>query len=334
MPTTRVKIGLAIEFRNDDQTRSCHDAYLEQLDAVEWADRAGFHYIWFGEHHFAPAAYIPAPLLFATAIALRTRRIRICNGVLLLPLYQPARLAEEAAVVDVLSDGRFELGVGLGWREQEYEALGVSMARRGERADEALEVIHSLWRDDKVTFEGKHFNMHDVTLSPRPVQHPRPRIWIGGSTAAAARRAALYGDGIVATGLTAQLHTIYRTELEKQNKNPDEGLMWNSFRWLIVSETPEATFRQVAPLVADWVNYYVDWGNTAMPRVARLEDLHDPLHNFRVLSPQQAVEYISEYLAAVPCHGITINLAPPGYPIERAKDHAALFLDKVAPHLG
>jgi len=139
---------------------------------------------------------------------------------------------------------------------------------------------------------------------------------------------------MVATGLTAQLYGMYRAELEKENRHPDEGLMWNSFRWLIVSDTPEATFKQVAPHVADWVNYYVDWGNTAMPRVARLDDLHDPVHSFRVLSPQQAVEYIGEYLDAVPCHGITINLVPPTYPIERAKDHAALFLDKVVPQLG
>jgi probable F420-dependent oxidoreductase len=333
MPSTQLKIGLAIEFRNEDPARSFHDVYLEQLDAVEWAEGAGFDYIWFGEHHFSPTGYVPAPLLFATAIALRTRRIRICNAVLLLPLYQPARLAEEGAVVDVLSDGRFELGVGLGWREQEYEALGVSMAGRGERADEALEVIHRLWGGDNVTFEGEHFSMHDITLSPRPVQHPRPRIWIGGLTAAAARRAARYGDGLAVTGGTARLDAIYRAELEKQNKNPDEGLMWNSFRWFFVSETPEATFRQVAPYVADWVNYYVDWGITAWPRVTRLEELHDPVHHFRVLSPQQAVDYISEYLAAVPCHGITINLQPPRYPIERAKEHAALFLDKVVPHL-
>jgi alkanesulfonate monooxygenase SsuD/methylene tetrahydromethanopterin reductase-like flavin-dependent oxidoreductase (luciferase family) len=115
----------------------------------------------------------------------------------ILPLYDPVRVAEDGAVLDLLSNGRRDFGVGLGYRPAEYAGYGLEIKRKGARADEALEIICRLWQGETVSFQGQHFAIARATLSPRPVQRPHPPIWVGGFSTAAARRAARYGDGYI-----------------------------------------------------------------------------------------------------------------------------------------
>jgi probable F420-dependent oxidoreductase len=159
----------------------------------ERAEAAGFDSVWLGEHHNSVLLY-PAPLVGLAAIAGRTRRVRLGTGVLLLPLYHPLAVAEEAAMVDVISCGRLILGVGAGYAPEEFAAFGVSMKERGSRLDEAVPLIHRLWSEDAVSHEGRHYRIGNATLRPRPVQRPRPPIWFAGWVEAALRRAGRLGD--------------------------------------------------------------------------------------------------------------------------------------------
>src|SRR5712691_5253512 len=140
------------------------------------AEAAGFESIWLGEHHNNPVLS-PAPLLRLAAIAARTRSVRLGTGVLLLPLYHPLAMAEEAATVDVISGGRLILGLGVGYAPEEFAAFGVPLKERGSRMDEAVALIHRLWSEEKVTHDGRHFHLANATVAPRPVQKPRPPIW-------------------------------------------------------------------------------------------------------------------------------------------------------------
>ncbi|HEX2172815.1 MAG TPA: LLM class flavin-dependent oxidoreductase, partial [Dehalococcoidia bacterium] len=122
--------------------------YGESIDQAELADELGYDSVWTTEHHFLEDAYLPSPLIASAAIAARTRQIRIAQGILLLPLYtHPVRLAEDAAVVDVISRGRLILGVGLGYREYEYAGLGLSMRQRRSLMEEGLEVVRRCWTE-------------------------------------------------------------------------------------------------------------------------------------------------------------------------------------------
>ena len=159
----------------------------------ERAEAAGFDSVWLGEHHNSTLLY-PAPLVGLAAIAARTRRVRLGTGVLLLPLYHPLAVAEEAAMVDVVSRGRLILGVGAGYAPEEFTAFGVSMKERGSRLDEAVPLIHRLWSEDAVSHAGRHYRIGSATLRPRPVQRPRPPIWFAGWVEAALRRAGRLGD--------------------------------------------------------------------------------------------------------------------------------------------
>jgi alkanesulfonate monooxygenase SsuD/methylene tetrahydromethanopterin reductase-like flavin-dependent oxidoreductase (luciferase family) len=139
---------------------------------------AGFDSIWLGEHHNNPVLY-PAPLIGLAAVASRTRRIRLGTGVLLLPLYHPMMVAEEGAMVDVISGGRLILGVGAGYAPEEFAAFGQSLKERGSRMEESASLLHRLWTETNVTHHGKNYRVDDATVAPRPVQQPRPPIWFG-----------------------------------------------------------------------------------------------------------------------------------------------------------
>ena len=167
--------------------------FEETIRECEEAEAAGFDSVWLGEHHNSPLLY-PTPLLGLAAIASRTRRLGLGTAVLLLPLYHPLRVAEEAAMVDVISGGRLIFGVGVGYAPEEFAAFGVPLQERGSRMDEAVPLIKRLWSEETVTHHGTHYQVTNATVRPRPVQRPRPPLWFAGWVPPAIRRAARLGD--------------------------------------------------------------------------------------------------------------------------------------------
>jgi probable F420-dependent oxidoreductase len=135
-------------------------------------------------------------LIALSVAAGATEKIKLMSSIVLLPLYNPVMLAKQTAVLDVTSDGRYHMGVGIGGEfPKEFEACGVPVKQRGSRSNEALELIRKLWTEKNVTFEGRYTRFSGVTLEPAPVQKPHPPIWVAGRKEPAMRRAATYGDG-------------------------------------------------------------------------------------------------------------------------------------------
>ena len=178
------------------------------------ADDLGFATLWCGEHVIMvddPVSRYPYsadgeiavpadadwldPLLALTFAAAHSRRITLATGVLLLPEHNPLLIAKQAATLDVLSGGRFALGVGVGWSADEFAALGVPFARRGARADEYIAAIRTLWAHDLATFRGEFTRFESVRINPRPVRDRRVPVIVGGATIAAFRRVAALADG-------------------------------------------------------------------------------------------------------------------------------------------
>jgi probable F420-dependent oxidoreductase len=174
---------------------------MSSTGVVDIADRArrleqlGFDYVGVGEH---VAFRVPTmnPFVALAAAGAVTERIRLLTSVNLTPIYPPALLAKMAAALDVVSDGRLVLGVGIGGEiPADLESCGVPLAERGARATEALSIVRRLWTEDDVTVEGRFTRFSDVTLDLKPVSQPHPPIWVSGRTEAAMRRAAHLGDG-------------------------------------------------------------------------------------------------------------------------------------------
>lgn len=172
---------------------------LRRLDSVAEdalnAENLGYEFIATGEHVFFYGP-IGNGLISLAAAAGATRHIKLISAITLVPLYPPALLAKQVAALDVVSGGRFNLGVGVGGEfAKEFAACGIPVSERGARTNEALEIMTRLWTEDEVTFAGRFTNLPGVSLDPKPVQKPYPPVWISGRSDAAMRRCAKYGSG-------------------------------------------------------------------------------------------------------------------------------------------
>lgn len=176
------------------------EGYWDIAQLARKAEELGFDRVTMGEH--VMDGNPPRPTLMnipaMAAAAGATRDLRVLTGIVIAPLYHPVMLAKLAATVDLVSNGRLDLGIGIsGQRDSqvEFEALDIPVGTRGRRTDEIMQVLKRLWTEEHVTHRGRFFNFDDVTLLPRPVQQPHPPMWVAGRSEAAMRRAAVLGDG-------------------------------------------------------------------------------------------------------------------------------------------
>lgn len=187
----RFGYGLITCQRYPGDPRTDADLYQEALLLAAEAEHLGFDSVWTSEHHFSDDAYMPSLLPVSAAIAARTERVDIGTGLVLAPLYPPLRLAEDSATVDLISNGRFVLGLGLGWLDWEFEALGASMSERVKRTVEVIETCRQAWGEGLVEGAG-------VAVTPKPPRAGGPPIFIGAHVEPAIRRAARLADGWMA----------------------------------------------------------------------------------------------------------------------------------------
>ncbi len=188
------------------------------------AEAAGFHGFGFTDHPAPSQRWLEAgghdaldPFVAMGFAAARTTMLRLIPNIVVLPYRNPFVVAKAGATLDLLSDGRFTLAVGVGYLKREFTALGVEFDERAVLFEEALEVIRAIWTADDISYDGRHFSAKGITAHPRPVTKPHPPIWIGGNTAAARQRVVTYGDGwcpfpappmLAATARTASLDSV------------------------------------------------------------------------------------------------------------------------------
>ena len=177
------EFGIFHEFpRGAEQTDA--EAFAESFAQIDAAERWRLDGIWLAELHFVPERSVAsAPLLIASAIAMRTRHVRIGIAVQVLPLCHPLRLAEEVATLDHITNGRVIFGVGRSGFPRTYEAYGVPYEESRERFAEVLEILKRSWSDDRFSFEGRFHKFHNITIVPRPLQKPYPPLRIAATSA-------------------------------------------------------------------------------------------------------------------------------------------------------
>jgi probable F420-dependent oxidoreductase len=219
-------------------------AFPEMLTHLaQSAERVGVESMWTVEHVVIPVGYkstypydpsgkipapdqlpLPDPLVALAYAAAVTKTLRLATGILILPQRHPIYVAKEVATLDLLSQGRVILGIGVGWLEEEFQALGIPFAERAARTAEAVRAIRSLWKDEPQPFHGRFYRWEALESHPKPVQKPGVPIVVGGHTELAARRAARYGDGFF-PGVADEekllwLLGIMREECKKIGRNP------------------------------------------------------------------------------------------------------------------
>jgi alkanesulfonate monooxygenase SsuD/methylene tetrahydromethanopterin reductase-like flavin-dependent oxidoreductase (luciferase family) len=192
-----MKVGVLQFFSWPERRIALEHVYARALERIELMDRSGYDAVWLAEHHFTTYSVCPSVHLMALEAAHHTERIRIGTAVSLAALYHPLRLAEEVALLDVLTGGRVNWGAGRGFERTEFEAFGVPLDETAPRFREAVEVVLAAWTDERLTFHGKYWDFDDVEVLPRPLQQPHPPSWVAATSIDAIDWAASRGFAIL-----------------------------------------------------------------------------------------------------------------------------------------
>lgn len=288
--------------------------YQAAVEMAVFAERHGFSAVSVEEHHVAENGWLPSPLTLAAAIIGRTNEIAVNCTALLVTLYDPVRLAEDIAVLDLLSGGRFSFVAGIGYRESEYAALDKSWANRGAAMDHTLETMLKAWRGEPFEYNG-----HTIRVTPKPLSQPHPPFAIGGMSRAAARRAARFGLPFFPPMEMEALGAFYLEECERQGHQGVVAYPSEENAMLFVEEDPDRAWEELAPHFLREAQEYASWRRDGVPRpgerpVQNVEDLK-AAGRYEIVTPDELRARLkARGPEATPC----LHPLCGGIPVERA----------------
>jgi probable F420-dependent oxidoreductase len=341
--TVRFGLGLFTGQVPPGSERTFAQEYADIVELSRLAERVGFDSVWVSEHHGSGDGYLPSLLLMLAGIATATERVQLGTGVILAPFHDPLRLAEDAAVVDQLSGGRLILGLGLGWREEEFRMFGMSSGERVRRTNETVDILRKAWTGDRFTHEGKVFRYDQVKVTPSPAQRPCPPIYLGGFVEKAVRRAGRLGDGYIRSrgGLDSGVEALAWAEegAAEAGKDPAElgfAQLQNTFVW----EDGDA-WEVAREGVAHQLGVYEGWrAGTDTPEQPELKVMPPDEETLRKLTPTGTVEEVTAALRPlVDAFGdrrefhLVVRLHYPGMDRDTAGRAIELFASGIIPAL-
>lgn len=302
--------------------------YREALEEVTRAEDLGFDSVWMEEHHSVTNHYWPSPLTVLAGFATRTSRVMLGTDILVSAFYHPARLAEDVALLDVMSNGRFILGVAIGYKPDEFALYGVDLAKRGARFEEQLAIVKGLWTEERVSFRGTYYAL-EGRLEPKPLTKPHPPVWIGGWGDLTLRRAATLADNWI-PGPTADLRRLLAGKQQFLENRRAAGRSepvreWPLTRDVIIADT-DAKARELAEahiMVAYRREYAGGWRHPFID-AAIATDLDRLMEDrFIIGGPDQCIAKIRRFVEAYGMTHLICRVFFPGMPhahIMRALD--------------
>jgi alkanesulfonate monooxygenase SsuD/methylene tetrahydromethanopterin reductase-like flavin-dependent oxidoreductase (luciferase family) len=218
-----LRIGVSYDFRNPpDSGVTDQMLYAEILDQVKWLDQLGADLVWFTEHHFVDDGYLPSWTPIAGAMAAVTSRVRFGTDICLMPFNHPIRLAEDLAVLDNISGGRIELGLGMGYAPHEFKGFGLPVKNRLSLMNEGIEVLKECFSGKQFSYHGRRWHFDDVIITPGYVQPGGPPLWIAAMSEAGALRAAKYDTNFLPQGLKTRSFDPWVNALEESGRKPQD----------------------------------------------------------------------------------------------------------------
>jgi alkanesulfonate monooxygenase SsuD/methylene tetrahydromethanopterin reductase-like flavin-dependent oxidoreductase (luciferase family) len=328
-----LRVGVVYDFRNPpDSGIETPRLYAEILEQVSWLDRIGLDLVWFTEHHFIDDGYLPSWIPMAGAMAARTRRVRFSSDICLLPFSHPIRLAEDLAVLDNVSGGRIEIGVGMGYAPHEFRGFGIPLSQRVSRTEEALEVLRRCFSGERFSFHGKRYEFEDVVIRPGYVQPGGPPLWAAAMSNAGAERAARFDCHLLPQGPRDQVLDPWRRALETSGRDPGEyrvGIIRSCF----VTDDPERDWPAVRAAERYRGQLYSRFfAESGQARSWYRDESRIP-QTWVVGDAEHCVAELSAFIAE---HGITDLVTwavPPGLRPERMNSSLERFARDVVPRL-
>ena len=318
------------------------ELYNNALDQVKLAEEANFDSAWISEHHFLEDGYCPSPAVLAGAMAAVTSKIRIGSSGIILPLHNPLKVAEDAAVVDNISNGRFDLGVVLGYRKEEFEGMGVPMSQRPSRMDEGIEVLEKALSGEAFTYEGKRHKFENATLTTKPVQNPIP-LYIGAFEEPAIRRAGRYGYPLlIGPGRTVNMVrdtlAYYNDEAKKVGWSTDD-IEHILLRETFVSPDRDKAIEGGNNFIISMYKFYFTLGVKMFVRGQQLKDIDDPLfehlaeERFIIGTPEDCIKEIEMYRDELGINYISCRMVFPQASHEIISNCIETFGKEVIPNI-
>jgi probable F420-dependent oxidoreductase len=309
--------------------------YQEALEEVVRAEDLGFASVWMEEHHSVVDHYWPSPITVLAGFATRTSRVALGTDIVVAPFHHPVRLAEDAAMVDVMSGGRFILGAAIGYKPDEFALYGAELARRGARFEEQLAIVKALWTEEWVSFAGKFYQV-EGKLEPKPVAKPHPPLWIGGWGDLTLRRAATLADNWI-PGPTADLARLLTGKKQflanRQAAGLEAPIEWPLTRDVIIADTDREA-RELAErhimvsyrkeYAGGWKHPFID-ASIATDLDALMKD------RFLIGGPDQVVRALKPFVTEYGMTHLICRVFFPGMPHRHIMRELELIAKEVRP---
>jgi alkanesulfonate monooxygenase SsuD/methylene tetrahydromethanopterin reductase-like flavin-dependent oxidoreductase (luciferase family) len=324
--------GLWCDFRNPGPERPFSSFYREALEQITWAEQLGIGSVWLTEHHFVEDGYSPSPFVLASAIGQRTTTMRIGTNLIVLPLHNPLRLAEDASTMSLLTGGRFDLGVGQGYWEREFAAFGLRLGNRPSMLEEGCEVIRRAWSGSAEPYEGRRYRLPAVAVTPVPEQVPQ--LLVGAMAEVAIERVARIGDGFLSTQNAHQ--PTFLAAWERLGRPLDEARIYAG-QWAVVAEDPERTWARIGKHALYQLNEYIEWGAFGPPSdVPRFTDPAQIVAAgaYQLWDAETAVRELTALLRERPqIKDVHFWSQLPGEPVESGSERIEFLASKVMPEV-
>lgn len=336
--STRVKFGIQVcdQHPETDDPISRLDELIEQ---VRFAREVGFDTIVAAQHYLSHPHQMLQPMPLLGRLAAETGEMRLATCILLLPLLNPVDMAEQLATLDVIAHGRLSIGVGLGYRDIEFDAFGVTREERVPRLEQHLDVLRRLLDGEAVQFQSDHCRLDGVTLALRPVQRPHPPIWLGANSDSAVRRAARLADTWVINPharldtLERQVREVYRPALAELGKPFPAELPLR--REIYVAADRRTALRESGPWLFPKYQTYAAWGqDSVLPEGDDFSGEFDELleNRFILGSPNECIAEVDRYRAALGVTEFIVRVQWPGMPQAQAMGNIEMIGKTLIEH--
>jgi alkanesulfonate monooxygenase SsuD/methylene tetrahydromethanopterin reductase-like flavin-dependent oxidoreductase (luciferase family) len=339
-----MKFGIGLfGMQTHPENPSTHaELYKQALEQVKLAEDVNFHSAWISEHHFLLDGYCPSSIVMASAMAAVTKNIKIGTGAFILPLHNPVRVAEDAVVVDNISNGRFILGVAIGYRKEEFDGFGLNIKQRPSRMEEGIDIIIKSWTENNFSYEGRRYKFHNLNVTPKPVQRPIP-IYIGAFEEPAIRRAGRLGYPLlIGPGRTMQMVrdtiNIYNDAARKERKDPDD-VEHILLREAYIAEDGKKAKEEADKYIISMYKYYFSLGVKMFVRGKQITSLDDPLFDllaedrFIIGNPEDCIKEINRYRDELGINYITCRMVFPQATHKTISRFIELFGKEVIPRI-
>lgn len=326
-----LRIGVSYDFRNPVNS-GVSDAHLyaEILEQVKWLDQIGADMVWFTEHHFVEDGYLPSWVPVAGAMAAVTSHVRFGTDICLMPFNHPIRLAEDLAVLDNISGGRVDIGLGMGYAPHEFRGFGFSPSRRVSLMNEGIEVLQQCFTGERFSYHGKRYQFEDVIIKPGYVQKGGPPIWLAAMSEPGALRAAHYDTNFLPQGLRKKSFDPWVEALQSTDRKTSDKRV-GIIRSILVTDDRSADW----PVIRAAEKYRMQLYNRFFEESGEgFGETGEPVPQTWIVGDvEHCIAELKSFIREFGITDIVTMAVPPGLRADQMGDSLQLLFSEVVPRL-